>query len=776
MITPAQVQYSALRIVRAFLAAGLVGVSAAAALAEQIPPIKSDRPIDAELVKPAQMQSGTLLLRAAKPGWYVQAPRVATDIRIQINGPLARTRITQRFENPSQSWVEGVYVFPLPDDAAVDTLKLRIGERLIEGRIKPREAAKKIYDKAKREGRRASLVEQQRPNMFTNSIANIGPGETVVVQIEYQQTIALSDNVYSVRIPMVVAPRYGPERSLRTVRLGSDATHPAIADMVRDGVAPPVLNPANHPNSNPVFIEIDLKAGFPIGTLKSQHHQITTKTLSRDHVVLTLSDKVVAADRDFELTWSAGGADAPATALFRQRVGGTDYLLATIMAPDLGKNAAFKQQPREVIFVIDTSGSMAGESIDQARESLMFALDRLTPMDRFNIIRFDSEHVMLRRDAVFANAPNLERARAFVASLRAEGGTRMLPALRTALTDRRQGKSDTLRQVIFLTDGAINDERRLFGEIVRLRGRSRIFTVGIGSAPNTFFMRRAAEAGRGTFTHIGSQAQVRERMENLLTKLERPAVTHLQATWSQSGANEMAPDPPPDLYYGEPVVLAARVRDLEGTLTLTGRYDGRAWRRELSIADALDANGPARLWARRMIDRIEFEGLTSGDRNSADRRIEEIALAHNLVSRRTSLIAVDVTPARPRNTHIVRAQVPLNLPAGWDFGAVFSTGTDGGNANRQRDANRHRGSPSVKLRYAGLKAVATPIGATEASLTSVATSNVILPATATTSGLKLTLGLVSIVFGLLLAMITVMWRRLLRQIGRFDRPTWETWK
>ena len=243
---------------------------------------------------------------------------------------------------------------------------------------------------------------------------------------------------------------------------------------------------------------------------------------------------------------------------------------------------------------------MGGTSIAQAKASLLYALGRLKPSDRFNVIRFDNTMDMLFSDAMPADAEHVAQAKAFVSALEARGGTEMVTPMKAALTDRRGGDANTVRQVIFLTDGEIGNEQQLFETIGALRGRSRVFMVGIGSAPNSFLMTRAAELGRGTFTHIGSAEQVEERMRALFGKLESPAVTNLTATFS-AARPDSTPAVIPDLYRGEPVALAVKLSALAGTLEIKGMIGDRPWVVTLPLASAAEGRGLSKLWARRKI-------------------------------------------------------------------------------------------------------------------------------------------------------------------------------
>jgi Ca-activated chloride channel family protein len=622
-------------------------------------------------VAPGDMNTGALLLQT-EDGAFVEAPRLQTDVVMTVNGTIARVAVTQRFENKSDRWVEGIYVFPLPEQSAVDALRMEIGDRVIEGEIKGRDDAKKAYEAAKDAGQKASLVEQERPNIFTNSVANIGPHESIVVRIEYQETVKQDGGVYALRFPLVVGPRYNPKASeVTTVDFGGK---PAPVDPVpdRDRISPPVLDPAKHPKINPVSIEVKLNAGFVLGDVKSSFHQIALNRTGDETATLSLANGTVPADKDFELTWAPKAAAVPQTALFHEIVNGQDYLLAMVTPPTL--DAAPKLLPRELIFVIDNSGSMAGESIVQAKQSLLLALDRLRAGDKFNVIRFDDTMETVFPAAVDATTENIAVAKHFVGRLDAQGGTEMMPALQAALKDAAPGDTSRLRQVVFLTDGSVGNEAQLFDEIANHLGRSRLFTVGIGSAPNSYFMTRSAELGRGTFTHIGADTQVLERMSALFAKLEKPVMVGLKAAWPDGAGTEVWPDPLPDLYAGEPVVLSAKVQAMKGELRLSGTFDGKPWTAALRLSDAIDGAGVAKLWARSKIAALESSLYGPMAALGADRvakQIEAVALEHHLVSSETSLVAIDKSKSRPDGQGVATVDMPVNLPEGWVYDKVF---------------------------------------------------------------------------------------------------------
>ncbi|MGE4323181.1 MAG: marine proteobacterial sortase target protein [Sphingobium sp.] len=597
--------------------------------------------------------SGTLMLREKGVATALPAVRLGTDMDVTVSGQVARVRVTQAFRNSSDRWMEATYLYPLPDDGAVDTLKMVVGQRVIVGRIKHREEARAIYEKAREEGKKAGLVEAERPNMFRNSVANVGPGETVLIVIEYQAPVRQLAGEFALRLPLVVGPRYTPPRT-------------ALAEARR--VAAPLAHPALGRDMNPVSVTVRLAPGFEPANLISPYHRIAIEQAGDQVRTIRLADGEVPADRDFELRWRSASAD-PAIGLFRQQLEGESYVMASIMPP--ADDRKRQPAPREMIFVIDNSGSMGGRSMAAAKDSLLYALDTLRPQDSFNIIRFDDSLTRLFETSVPATVEQIALAKRFTEGLEAGGGTEMLPALESALIDARPDDGATVRQVIFLTDGSISNEKDMMAAIAAKAGRSRIFMIGIGSAPNQYLMRRMAEAGRGSFTNVGAGDEVAAKMTGLLDRLTAPVVRDL--TVSVAGASlDLTPRKLPDLYAGEPLVLLGKGRALSGALTVTGMIGDRRWSRTIDLSAAAESPAVARLWANRRIADVEaarWERET--DSSTADAAIARLGLAYGIVTSQTSLVAVDETPARPQGATLTREELPLLLPAGWDFDTLF---------------------------------------------------------------------------------------------------------
>ena len=583
-------------------------------------------------------------------GSYVNALLLETDVSFDVSGIVARATVKQRFRNTGSLWAEGIYVFPLPENAAVDHFRLHIGERQIEGQIQERALAQKTYENARKQGRQAGLVEQQRANVFTTVLANIAPGEEITVEIEYQQTLDYKDGSYRLRFPMVIGPRF-------------HATNSSIPQHHNDTDVSTLTAEAR---VNPVYLHVSLDAGGPLENIVSTYHDIVIKQTDTHRYSIALVAEKVFAERDFELVWSPELGHEPQSVVFTEQHLGYEYVLLSLLPPRLD---SLGQQllPRDVVFILDVSGSMSGTSIEQARASLIQALDRLKPQDRFNIIWFNDRTERLYPRTMPATNDNIGYASGIVGKLQADGGTVMKPALALALSD--QSGLSRVRQIIFLTDGNVDNEQELFGLIKQHLGDNRLFTVGIGSAPNSYFMRKAARAGRGTFTHIGNIDEVQQKTNALLGKLEYPALVNIDM--SIDGLEvEAFPHPISDLYLGEPLTVLIRGRQLDNTITLYGDFGESSWQQKIDLVDGIDHPGISTAWARNKIESLleqHHDSTTLEQRDELKNQIVQTSIDHHLVSRFASLVAVDVTAVNSSG-HLHSEKLKNNLPHGWKPG------------------------------------------------------------------------------------------------------------
>ncbi|HKF44815.1 MAG TPA: VIT domain-containing protein, partial [Thermoanaerobaculia bacterium] len=378
------------------------------------------------------MRSGSLLIKTDQPGVFLPAPALDTEVSIRVTGIVARASVKQSFANTAGDCVEALYVFPLPENAAVDRMRLTAGQRVIEAEIRERVEAKKIYEQAKSEGRKASLLEQERPNIFTASVASIGPNEIVQVDIEYQETLRFDEGKFQLRFPMVVAPRYDPAAAPPdpAVTGAARAANARAAAEDPGRIQAAVLRPEEK-RINPVRLQVELETGVRLRKLDSSTHTVAAAPIGDAAYTVAMASPA-AADRDFVLEWEPDVGDRPRPSLFTENLDGRIYTVL-VMLPPAAAAVPSARLPRETIFILDTSGSMYGDSIEQARKSLFFALDRLNPEDRFNVIEFNSNMSRLWGDSRRALPGEVEEAKRWVAKLQANGGTEMLPALRAAL-------------------------------------------------------------------------------------------------------------------------------------------------------------------------------------------------------------------------------------------------------------------------------------------------------------------------------------------------------
>ena len=631
-----------------------------------------------------ELQAGGLLFQTEDG--YRQAPTLGTDVEIDAAGLIARTKVTQRFTNPTEEWVEGIYAFPLPEGSAVDYLRLRIGDRVIEGRVEERARAKATYQKAKREGRKASLVEQERPNIFTTSIANLGPGETIEVVLTFQEELCYDAGRFSLRFPLVVAPRHIP--GTEHVRGFSGSGWATNTNEVPDAsrITPLVSRsgqpPSKHAILHPVRMQVTLDMGFPLDVVKSSSHSIKVNRGKGNTYSVGFTETSVPANADFVLEWQPLVGDAPSAALFRQSGEEDDYLLMMVMPPRARKTN-LPRLSRETIFVIDTSGSMGGESIRQARAAVSIALESLRPQDAFNVIEFNSVHRTLFPASRPASTEAVVQAREWVEHLQANGGTEMRSALEAAL--QVGSESRAVRQVIFVTDGAVGNESALISLIKNRLAKSRLYTIGIGSAPNAHFMTKAAQFGRGTFTYIGRPEEVSEKMRELFSKIEQPVLHDLTIDWAGATV-EAWPKRIPDVYLGEPIMIAAKLprSALAGhkEVLLRGRRGGETTEIRLSLSGGRQHDGVSKLWARRKIAGLMDSLHEGATMDTVSQEVADLGVLHQLVTRWSSLVAVDVTPTRPVDTELDTREGPSLLPKGWNWRKIFgdaapSTGQTG---------------------------------------------------------------------------------------------------
>ena len=620
---------------------------------------------------------GALLFRSPITGAYETIPLAHTDVALDVRGLVEAATVTQQYVNSSAEPIEAVYVFPLPHDAAVYDLEIRIGNRLIHSVIRERAEAKRIYEAAKSEGKRAALVEEERPNIFTASVANIMPGDHIDVRLRYVEPLRWEDRRMRLDFPMVVGPRYIPG----TQAIGHEGTGWAPdTDQVADAsrITPPVRNPDSRPGHD-ISITVDLDPGFEFGTVKSVSHAINVHRLADGRQHIELAGGATIPNKDFILEVEQAESTKPKTALFLSpddKSNETEFLLAAF--PPTVQPA--RHVPVEMLYLIDISGSMAGTSIEQARGALLQGLDRLNPEDRFGIMAFNNTYYEFASEPLTATAENVAAARRYVQRLEAEGGTEMLPALVHLM--KKPEIPGYLRHIVLLTDGDLGNEEEIFAALRKNLGGARLYTIAIGSAPNFFLATKMAQYGRGSFTHIADISEITEQMGRLLETIESPVLTDVKLTFEGVEVADVYPQRTPDLFLRQPLLVYGRItHGHAGIVHLTARAGDQPY--ETSFAfDASKSTfhpGITTLWARQRVeDLMDRWRLADEDARAAIRAsLIAHAIQYRLVTRFTSLVAVEEVVANAGGESRT-VPVPTELPAGMQMEKVFgapATGT-----------------------------------------------------------------------------------------------------
>jgi len=471
------------------------------------------------------------------------------------------------------------------------------------------------------------------------------------------QNVSYSNQSYHLRIATTFTPRWNP---------GQAATHlpkllPELLPELRPEQLPePVLAPSLSTSDHTLSLQANLITTFKFAAIESRYHDVDIRQVDNGYRI-SLLDPHALTDRDFELSWTPAWQSTPGASLTTFNDGEAVYAQLMLVPPLANSIAA---QPREVILVIDTSGSMEGPSLQQAQAALLQALRSIGPDDYFNLLQFNSDTEQLFDQSVLLTQTSLYVARNFINSLQANGGTNMAPALKSALA--MPEIPGLMRQVVFITDGAVGNESALLQQVAGDLGDSRLFTVAIGHAPNNWFMRKAAEIGRGSYINIGNLDEVEQQMSALWGRIQVPALTDICVDWGESA--EYYPEIIPDLYAGEPLWLIARLPAEPTTINLCGKLNGQQWQLDVNGQDAANSNfgtdNLAILWARKKIEALEDGLMFGADRELTQLEITGLALDFGLLTRYTSLVAVDRTPRRGIAEALTRTDVPALLPAG----------------------------------------------------------------------------------------------------------------
>ena len=569
-------------------------------------------------------------------GREVPLPLKHTDVKAEVAGYIASVRVTQQFHNPYSGKIEAVYVFPLPENAAINEFIMTIGNRRIRGIIREREEAQKVYDEAKAQGYTASLLTQERPNVFTQSVANIEPGHQIDVSIRYFHTVAQIDGWYEFVFPMVVGQRFNPPGSKNG--LGAAARGSAGASGQTKEVA--YLRPGER-SGHDISLSVDLDGGMPVEEIVSRSHRIRTDRRSPEHAVVSIDAADSLPNKDFVLRYRLAG-DAIKSGFITHHDQRGGYFSLLLQPPALLKN--LHRQPLELVFVLDCSGSMSGRPLQQAKDAIQAALSRLEPGDTFQLINFSENSSQLGGRPLAATPANVRRGLDYLHRLNSDGGTMMIEGIRAAL--KFPHDPARLRFVCFLTDGFIGNEVDILREVEKSLGDSRVFSFGVGSSPNRYLLDSMAKLGRGSVAYLGDKDEGASVMNGFFDRISHPALTDVRIDWNGVKTDDVFPKRVPDLFVGRPVAITGR---FTGGGRQTIRITGKSAGRELALDLPVDLDNTAvahealpSIWARQKISHLANEGIREQSWLFA-RQIRQVALDYSLMSSFTSFVAVDAS-------------------------------------------------------------------------------------------------------------------------------------
>lgn len=605
-------------------------------------------------------------------------PLKHTDVKAEISGFVARVWVTQQFENPYKEKIEAVYTFPLPQNAAVDDMTMTVGERTIKGKILPRDQARAVYEAARAAGHVASLLDQERPNIFTQSVANIMPGEKVTVTLSYVELLPYEEGTYEFMFPMVVGPRYIPGAPTGKQGGGWAPDTDQVPDASR--ITPPVT-PEGTRAGHDISIEVTLDAGLPIQSLRSVSHQIVAVNAGSTGRRVRLKSEAVIPNKDFVLRYDVAGQQL-ADALLTHNGERGGYFTLILQPP--GQVTAEDVTPKELVFVLDTSGSMSGFPIEKAKETMALALGSLYPQDTFNLITFAGDTYVLFPQPVPATKANLAAAQEFLASRKGGGGTEMMKAIRAALEPSDSQKH--VRIVCFMTDGYVGNDMEIIAEVQK-HPNARVFSFGIGSSVNRFLLDKMAAEGRGEVEYVALNEGGSAAARRFHQRIRAPLLTDIAIDFGGLPVADVYPKRIPDVFSAKPVIVTGRYTGAaRGTIRLRGKAAGLPFARDISVdlpADEARHDVLAALWARKKIDDLmaqDFAGLQYGNvPKELEAAITKLGLEYRLMTQFTSFVAVEeltvTVGGEPR-----RIDVPVEMPEGVSYEGVFGEGRMAQNA------------------------------------------------------------------------------------------------
>lgn len=610
-------------------------------------------------------------------------PLEHTEVRVDISGFIARVTLTQRFSNPFEAPIEAVYTFPMSDRGAVDAMTMRIGDRTISGVIKERDEANRIYQEAKQAGQAAAKLDQERPNIFTQSVANILPGEAIEITISYVEYLKYEAGEYEFSFPMVVGPRYvpasggPPEEIVRQPVLPLPKGDPNRNVPDADRITPPVT-PEGTRAGHDINLAVNLNAGVPIQGIESALHDVAIKQNGEHIAEVQLKNNKTIPNRDFILKYKVAGAKIGDAVLTHADADG-GYFTLILQPPD--RVAPESITSKEMIFVIDSSGSMRGFPIEKAKEAMAMAIKNMNPRDTFNLVSFAGGLGYCFDKTVPNSEENRIFALKYLENLTGSGGTEMMPAIRAALGN--QNDPERLRVVCFMTDGYIGNDMAIIKAIQRNAGTARVFSFGIGNSVNRFLIEGMAREGRGDAEIVTLESDGAAAAKRFHERIHSPLLTDITLEFDGLDVEDIYPDPKalPDLFAARPLILKGRYTNAgQGSVTIRGNTANGKFERTIDVTlpethEEDDVLAP--LWARAKVAHImnsNWLGVQQNrPRHDVKAAITKIGLQYNLVTQYTSFVAVEERVIN-EGGETKTVQVPVEMADGVSYEGVFGDG------------------------------------------------------------------------------------------------------
>ena len=610
-----------------------------------------------EAARTDAVRQGTLQALDAEGRPGADCPLEHTDVQAEISGFLARVTLRQVFVNARADKIEALYTFPLSQRAAVDGMTMLVAGRTIQAQIMRSEEARRVYEGARAAGHTAALLRQQRSNVFTQSVANIPPGARLTVTLSYVEALKYEDGAYEFIFPMVVGPRYTPGG--------------ARGETISTPVAP-----AGTRAGHDISIAVSLDAGVPVDEVRSVLHEIDVASPDCHTLSVRLRERRASPNRDFILRYHTAGGQI-SDALLTHRSGRGGFFTLFLQPP--ARAAARDVTPREVVFVLDTSGSMSGLPLAKAKETISLALGALDPRDTFNLITFAGATRLLYPAPVAATTAHLSAARSFLDGGPEGGGTEMMQAIRAALAPT--DVQTHTRIVCFMTDGYVGNDDEILAEVQR-HPQARVFSFGIGQAVNRYLLDKMAEYGRGEVEYVTLDEDGSAAARRFAARIRQPLLTDIELDWGDLPVAEVYPRRVPDLFSARPLVLTGRyTHGGRGVVRLKGRAAGRTVTREIVVElpkleprhDVL-----ATLWARTKVDALLRSGGAQAEALPQEIRddITRLGLNYRLLTPFTSFVAVEADRGTASGPPVA-VEVPVELPEGTFGGSSCCAGVAG---------------------------------------------------------------------------------------------------